>query len=82
MATWFNMLKDQMTQLGDDFDKRVCTLDEAGLLVAFDDGFGAINGAAFTAWGENYVYFPLEYDGAESVGHAPRNPRNTAMEHQ
>ena len=48
----------------------------------FDAGYGAEEGVAFTAWSENYVYFPINYDGAEWVGHAPRNPCDIKMEHQ
>ena len=38
--------------------------------------FGKKKGSA------NWVYFPICYDGAEWVGHAPRNPCDIAMEHQ
>jgi hypothetical protein len=82
MATWYEMLKDEMKLRGDDFESRICTLDEADLKVAFNVGYGHLNGRPFTAWGENWVYFPLSYDGSESVGSAPRNPCDIAMPHQ
>jgi hypothetical protein len=81
MANWFEMLKETMEADGENFAARQCTMDEAGLKKEFD-GFCGSEGEPFTAWGENWVYFPLYYDGSEWVGHAPRNPCNTAMIHQ
>lgn len=51
-----------------------CTLTEEELLEKFDIEYGYTEGKPFTAWGEKYVYFPISYDGWESVGRAPRNP--------
>ena len=82
MSNWYDMLKEKMEQDGEDFTARHCTLDEAALKKYFDDGYGRTVGEPFTAWGENWVYFPICYDGAEWVGHAPRNPCDTAMDHQ
>lgn len=82
MSNWYEMLKGVMQEDGEDFEKRTCTMDEAGLKKEFDDGYGGTEGEAFTAWGEKWVYFPLCYDGAEWVGHAPRDPCDTVMEHQ
>lgn len=82
MTTWHEQLKDAMERDGEDFAKRICTLDDEALRVDFDDGFGGTEGANFTAWGERWVYFPICYDGAEWVGHAPRNPCDIAMSHQ
>ena len=82
MANWFEKLKQKMETDGEDFESRVCTLDEAGLKVEFNAGLGGLEGAPFTAWGEKWVYFPICYDGAEWVGHAPRNPCDLAMHHQ
>lgn len=47
----------------------------------FYQGFGGVNGAPFTAWSAKWVYFPVQYDGRESIGRAPRNPCNHANEH-
>lgn len=58
-----------------------CTLSEEELRQEFHRGFGAIEGKPFTAWSEDYVYFPVVYDGAEWVGRAPRNPCDEATEH-
>lgn len=47
----------------------------------FDDGFGGAEGAPFTMWTPNHVYFPTEYDGAEGVASTPRNPCSTVTRH-
>jgi len=47
----------------------------------FDYTFGSVCGVPFTAWSAKWVYFPVQYDGAESIGRAPRNPCNHANEH-
>lgn len=47
----------------------------------FYEGFGRVDGAPFTAWSAEWVYFPVQYDGRESIGRAPRNPCNHANEH-
>lgn len=82
MSNWYDMLKEAMEEDGEDFTARHCTLDESGLRREFNAGYGSEEGAAFTAWGEQWVYFPICYDGAEWVGHAPRNPCDIAMDHQ
>lgn len=82
MANWHEMLKAAMQKDGEDFEQRTCTMDEAGLKEEFDADYGEKSGKPFTAWGVNWVYFPLSNDGLESVGHAPRNPCKIAMEHQ
>ena len=81
-TTWRKELETAFAEDGEDFSKMVCTLDDAGLDKEFHDGYGGSEGPAFTAWGEKWVYFPIVYDGAEWVGHAPRNPCDIAMEHQ
>lgn len=55
---------------------------ENWLDVRFDAGFGSPEGHTFTLWTDRWVYFPLEYDGAERCGSAPRNPRDHACKHQ
>lgn len=48
----------------------------------FSAGYGIEEGCPFTAWSENYVYFPLQYDGSEWVGYVERNPSKTPRRHQ
>jgi hypothetical protein len=59
-----------------------CTISEEQLNKVFDSSYGGTNGIPFTAWSENWVFFPLTYDGSESVGCAPRNPCDISMAHQ
>lgn len=56
--------------------------DVASLDTEFDAGYGGTNGCRFTVWTHDYVYFPIQYDGAEWTGFAPRNPCDVAMKHQ
>lgn len=58
------------------------TLDSKEMKKEFDGGFGCNDGASFTAWGSMYVYFPVNYDGAEWVGYVPRNPCLQSTGHQ
>lgn len=78
MNNWKKLIKEAAK----DDEIISCTLTEEELLKSFDDGFGGSEGKIFTAWSENYVYFPVVYDGAEWVGRAPRNPCNEATAHQ
>lgn len=55
--------------------------DESVLDVQFDAGYGGTEGPDFLAWSETHVYFPVCYDGAESVGAAPRNPTSKGQPH-
>lgn len=82
MKSWEEMLKEAFKDDGEDFDKMICTLSKDALKKRFDTGYGGTEGEPFTAWGEKWVYFPICYDGAEWVGHAPRNPCDIAMGHQ
>lgn len=79
--TWGNMLKEAFAENKEDYSKMVTTLTEDGLNKEFDDGYGLSEGEPFTAWGEKYVYFPVVYDGAESVGSAPRDPSDEKCSH-
>lgn len=82
MATWRNLLTESFQKNGEVFaDCEGCTLTEAELDAEFDDGWGSSEGKRFTAWGQKYVYFPVVYDGSESIGYAPRNPCDEAMLH-
>ena len=80
MATWRKLIKQQMDRNSDTMV--YCTLTEAELDVDFDRDFGLAEGIPFTAWGDSHVYFPLEHDGYECVGSAPRNPCDTSLSHQ
>lgn len=40
----------------------------------FDASFGLPEGCSFTVWTKGRVYFPVEYDGAESCSSVARHP--------
>jgi len=77
--SWIEMLNDV---LGEGENIIHCTLSDEEMAVKFDGGYGWPEGKPFTAWSETHVYFPLEYDGSESVGRVPRDPCDESMEHQ
>ena len=58
-----------------------CTLSKKERDKPFDSGFGGVEGEPFTAWSEEWVYFPTEYDGAERVARVRRHPCNIPTEH-
>ena len=81
MATWRELITDAFAE-GDTWDTVVsCTLSSDGLDKEFEEGFGAIEGAAFTLWTAKRVYFPVCYDGAEWVGSVSREPDGVATAH-
>lgn len=83
MTTWGKLLEKAMLERGETLaDLEANTLTTADMQVEFDAGYGAPEGAPFTAWSTNTVYFPLEYDGAERVGSVSRHPDGKATEHQ
>jgi len=74
MTTWRIELKDTCAHRGDRFENLIHTLTQAELDTEFDDGYGSPEGVPFTAWSDDWVYFPVVYDGTEWVGTVPRNP--------
>jgi len=82
MATWRELIAQEMRAHNETWaDAVACTLYDEILDVEFDDCSGGTEGKPFTLWTERRVYFPTEYDGAESVASAPRNPCDEVMEH-
>jgi hypothetical protein len=81
MATWRELIFETLVE-NSDIDTYVTTLSEEELDIKFHSGYGIEEGLPFTAWTTNYVYFPISYDGSESVGYCPRNPNGVAMYHQ
>ncbi len=79
----FELPEDQWSRgTGESWDDVIsCTLSDADLDVEFDSGYGCKEGEPFTLWTERFVYFPVCYDGAESVGFASRRPDGKATEH-
>jgi hypothetical protein len=65
--TWEDIVSNTMTN--EQMDKE------------FDPGWGVPEGCEFTVWTNNFVYFPLCYDGSESVGCVSRNPDDKPTNH-
>ena len=78
MDTWRKLIKEA---LPDGEELMACTLSEVELDIEFDADYVG-GGRPFTAWSENYVYFPSCYDGHEWVGRVPRNPCGIATKSQ
>ena len=73
MTTWRELLIPALEGRGETWDDiRAITLTEEELDVEFDCGYGGTEGIPFTVWTDKWVYFPLQYDGAEWVGSVPR----------
>lgn len=74
-STWRKEINDQMDWQDEGWKDLVkTTLSEHELDREFDPGFGSTHGIPFTLWTKKRVYFPVCYDGSESVGSVPRNP--------
>jgi hypothetical protein len=80
-SCWAEKLTAAMEIAGDAGPVIHCTLSDAQMQIRFDDGFGGVEGRPFTAWTPKRVYFPTDYDGAENVASAPRDPCSEATVH-
>jgi hypothetical protein len=81
-TTWRKILVDAMEETNESFaDIESSTLTEAELDTEFDNGYGLSEGAPFTVWTKNHVYFPAVYDGAEWAASVSRNPNGHATNH-
>lgn len=82
-TTWREEISKEMKDNNDDWSFLVgCTLSNDGLDIVFDRSYGCEEGEPFTLWTQNFVYFPVCYDGAEWCGSVPRNPCLTKTSHQ
>jgi hypothetical protein len=57
------------------------TLTNEDMDKEFDEGYGVVEGEAFTLWTKDFVYFPATYDGSEWVASIPRNPKKIKTIH-
>jgi hypothetical protein len=81
-TSWREDITELLTQNGETWaDVEAHTLTDEQLDKKFDHGYGGTEGAPFTLWTKNNVYFPGCYDGAEWVASVPRNPNGHATEH-
>ncbi len=83
MTSWKAELQKTMSTRGETLaDIEATTLTEEEMARAFDERCGFVEGAAFTAWAATTVYFPVVYDGFESVGSVSRHPDGKPTRHQ
>ena len=72
--SWSKMIWCTAMDLGEEVLCSNPSLDNAQMTRTFDTSYGGREGDPFVAFTENFVLFPVVYDGAEWVGWAPRNP--------
>lgn len=79
ITTW----QDEFAKVSADDHSKVVAIasGEEVLTVRFDAGWGGVEGPQILIWTEDYVYFPVVYDGAEELCRAPRNPRPEPQAH-
>ena len=78
-GAWVNV-EQNLDRCYDDED--IANAPPASIDREFDGSFGGTYGDYFTVWTDKWVYFPVCYDGAESVGSVMRNPtKGYASEH-
>lgn len=83
MSSWKEMLAKEMQKNGESLDELIrITISEEEMDRELDNGRGSEDGEPFTAWGPNFVYFPVCYDGEEWVGSVPRDPCDISTLHQ
>lgn len=78
MTCWKDLLNETLRPQTVE-DLVVTTLTPEQMEAVFDNDFGGPEGCPFTAWTTDRVFFPICYDGLESVGSAPRNPTTEAL---
>lgn len=83
MATWREEIESEMNRYNDSWKNvEQCTLNESELDKRFSSGYGVEEGAPFTVWTKDRVYFPICYDGSEWAGSVSRNPNGKPTYHQ
>lgn len=81
-SSWANALYHKIIILNENIDTLELIVENKFLFQLEDGDFGEHGtycDCPFTAWTEKYVYFPLEYDGKEYIGYAPRNPESKVL---
>ena len=80
-TSWAEMLVEAMQKAGDAGPLLHCTLTPEQMAARFCAGFGLCQGRPFTAWTEQRVYFPVDFDGSEWAASVPRHPCSEATVH-
>lgn len=83
ISTWRELLTKELERNKEDWDDVVAIAirESDSLDTPFYTGYGGTEGCPFTVWSVNYVYFPKEYDGAESVCSVSRHPNGKPTAH-
>lgn len=81
LTTWRTLIDEARAEAGDVMPLLHFAPENLDLDAPFNDGFGGVEGASFTAWSETRVYFPVVYDGSEWVGSVPRHPCDEVTRH-
>ncbi len=78
-VSWRELIAREMHNKNDSFDNIEFSIsrEENWLDLEFSTGYGA----PFTLWTKTRVYFPVQHDGSEWCGSAPRNPCEEIMKH-
>ena len=96
MTTWREMITEHMAKHGDSLadvvsmcaetnnwkdENRKPYKDDSWLDLDFDAGYGGEEGARFTIWTTDRIYFPACYDGSEWCTSVARNPNGKPTGH-
>ena len=73
-SSWSKAIEEVCNHLGEEVVSSNPDMGDESMTKEFDFGYGGTKGVPFVAFTENYVLFPLKYDGSEWVGCVPRNP--------
>ena len=81
--TWKVLIGLEMARHGESWeDVEANTMTEEEMNKVFDFySHGGTKGCSFTVWTRARVYFPVSYDGAESVGSVSRHPDGKPTPH-
>ena len=82
LTTWRKEITKEMRTFKETWDDVVSVvIKEGGLDQEFNPGYGCIEGPFFTVWTKKRVFFPVDYDGSESVRSVSRNPDGQSTYH-
>jgi hypothetical protein len=80
-SSWEELISEAMGKNDETWDDVIFERFDGNKSTQFYIGFGAKKGCSFLVWTKNYVYFPVEYDGAEWADSVPRNPCDQTKDH-
>ena len=80
LVTWRKLIQEEADRHGDRVEDMTVSIEEGGLDREFWDDYGP-QGAPFTAWSKDRVYFPIWRHDYETVGSVPRNPSEEKTGH-